>query len=858
MKMLKFSGWKAWSMASCCLMMLLWWMPLLFMGCSDPQSCDYDGDGLCPSEGDCNDYDATTTGDCTPSPGVETPLDSPAPSETPLDSPAPSETPGAEPSPSETPGDVSTPTVTPEPPTPQPDLDGDGVSVAGGDCNDADAAVYPAAAEVCDSKDNNCNGIPDEGLTYALYYRDADGDGFGSTEALYACGLTPGFAAQSGDCNDADAAVSPAAAEVCDSKDNNCDGASDEGVTQTFYRDEDGDGYGAAENTTAACTVPPGYVSNAADCDDTRADVHPDGTELCNQRDDDCDTQVDESGGFQWYLDQDNDGYGQDSVTTQACEKPSGYASQAGDCNDQSPGTYPGAQEQCNSVDDDCDTLVDEGVVTSTWYLDQDGDNYGQSSSTQQSCARPANYTDKSGDCDDTKASVYPGAKETCNNIDDNCSGTVDEGVTTTYYLDSDGDGYGSTTSTQACSMPTGYVTNAQDCNDKNAAIKPGVSELAGDSVDQNCDGKETCYKDADNDGYRPDSTSTVASSDTDCADAYEATSSDATGDCNDASASVNPKATELEGDSIDQNCDGKETCYVNADGDRYRLTSTLTSADTDCNDAGEAPASAPSPDCNDTKNYIYPGAPEVCGNGSDDDCDDSTADEAGQVGIGNNSYGTSIQNAVNALTTTGTINVCSGTYAAFSIEGKTGITLLAKNGANTVVVKGGSCSGIRIKSSSSITLNGIKVNSNKSNTSSTCDSGGGILVGQSNPIYIQSLEISSNYASAMGGGLYVTDSTVYVTSVAFKGNTCGDKGAGVYARGTSYVRLESSTLDGHPDNAGLYVRDTDADPVVYVKNTSFCNNEENDIKFDSGPAYDWDVTCSTLRTFTCTEGVCK
>jgi hypothetical protein len=71
------------------------------------------------------------------------------------------------------------------------------------------------------------------------------------------------------------------------------------------------------------------------------------------------------------------------------------------------------------------------------------------------------------GDCDDTDGNVYPGATEVCNGVDDNCDGNVDEGVLQTFYLDSDGDTYGDAgTSTQACSAPSGYVSNDGDCDD--------------------------------------------------------------------------------------------------------------------------------------------------------------------------------------------------------------------------------------------------------------------------------------------------------------------------------------------------------------------------------------------------------
>ncbi|MGB4928603.1 MAG: putative metal-binding motif-containing protein, partial [Chitinophagales bacterium] len=92
-------------------------------------------------------------------------------------------------------------------------------------------------------------------------------------------------------------------------------------------------------------------------------------------------------------------------------------------------------------------------------------------------------------DCQDNNAAINPGAAEICNGIDENCDGNIDEGVQTTYYADADGDTYGDAGSTtMACSMPEGYVEDATDCNDVDAAINPAATEVCN-GVDDNCDG---------------------------------------------------------------------------------------------------------------------------------------------------------------------------------------------------------------------------------------------------------------------------------------------------------------------------------------------------------------------------------
>jgi hypothetical protein len=241
---------------------------------------------------------------------------------------------------------------------------------------------------------------------------DADGDGF---DAAF-------------DCNDANPAINPSATEICNAIDDDCDTETDENVKSVFYADTDNDTYGNPVVTTLACTVPSGFVSNNSDCNDNNSLINPAATEICNIIDDDCDTQIDENVQSIFFADSDNDTYGNLNVTTFACSIPSGFVSNNTDCNDASNLVNPAAVEICNTIDDDCDTQVDENVK-STFYADSDNDSYGNLSVTTLACTVPSGFVSNSTDCNDANAAVNPGSAEVCNNIDDNCNAVTDEPV---------------------------------------------------------------------------------------------------------------------------------------------------------------------------------------------------------------------------------------------------------------------------------------------------------------------------------------------------------------------------------------------------------------------------------------------
>ncbi len=297
-------------------------------------------------------------------------------------------------------------------------------------------------------------------------------------------------------------------------------------------------------------TTIPSYITTDIDCE-TRVAPHDIGF-------DDFSTVM-----FTYYADSDNDTYGDpnDSTQTVSPTPPAGYVVNNTDCDDNNSSVHPGAAELCNGIDDDCNGQIDDNIVFSTYYADADGDGFGDLAVDSSACAPPVGYVSNSTDCNDANNAIYPGATEVCNGIDDNCDGQIDEGVLSTFYADTDGDGFGdAAVTTQACSAPIGYVSNNTDCDDNNNTIYPGATEICGNSIDDDCDGQvdegcgnNTWYADADADTYGDINNFIVDNNPTPPA-GYVADSTD----CNDANAAINPGATEICGNGIDDNCNGQ------------------------------------------------------------------------------------------------------------------------------------------------------------------------------------------------------------------------------------------------------------------------------------------------------------
>ncbi|MEZ4798648.1 MAG: lysyl oxidase family protein [Flavobacteriales bacterium] len=242
---------------------------------------------------------------------------------------------------------------------------------------------------------------------------------------------------------------------------------------------------------------------------------------------------------IQWYLDADNDGFGDPNEMVSNCIQPSGYVNNNLDCNDDDNTVYPNAPELCNTFDDDCDALVDED-----FDLDNDG------------------YTTCMGDCDDNNSLAHPGAFELCNGVDEDCDGSIDED----FDLDNDG-----------------YTLCNGDCDDNDPNVNPGVAEICGNNDDENCSGgiNEGCplytyFPDGDGDGFGLTS-GFIQVYDVTPPPGYVAVGND----CNDTNDTTYPGATEVCANLNDDDCDGfvDEGCSQALVANDYREDATTVNS---------------------------------------------------------------------------------------------------------------------------------------------------------------------------------------------------------------------------------------------------------------------------------------
>ena len=548
------------------------------------------------------------------------------------------------------------------------------------DCDDVDANNYPTNAEVCDGRDNNCDLVPDDGLTFVDYYPDNDADGFGSAAvpAITTCDgpPLPSWLTDNTDCDDGTGTVFPGAPETtADGIDQDCDGADD------CYQDADVDGVGVAlviGGTTLDCSAS-GESDRDDDCDDADPNNSPIQPELCDGQDNDCDTLVDEESILvDYWPDADGDGYGDGSVApVSVCTgAPAGFVDNPDDCDDTlaivNPGqpeltcdgldndcnvasldapdadgdgvavctdcddgdanNYPTNAEVCDGRDNDCDTVADNGLSFVDYWPDADGDGYGNplASPTNTCSGPPAGQVANNADCDDADGNNHPTNVEVCDGRDNDCDLVPDNGLTfVDYYPDNDADGFGSAAvpATTTCDGPPlpSWLTDNTDCDDGSGTVFPGAPETTADGIDQDCDSADDCYRDLDLDGVG--TPVVIGGATLDCSAFGESVRSD---DCDDADGGNYPGNAEL-CDGVDNDCDtlvDEESVFVDywpdVDGDGYGDGSSPPVSE--CAGAPVGYVANPD-DCDDTLFTVNPGAVELTCNGRDDDCNVATLD---------------------------------------------------------------------------------------------------------------------------------------------------------------------------------------------------------------------------------------
>ena len=283
------------------------------------------------------------------------------------------------------------------------DVDGDGHPVCG-DCNDNQATVFPGAPQLCDGINNNCNapGWP------AVPADEGDGDGDGRR----ACN----------DCNDANPAIYPGAPQPCDGINNDCNIPSWPGLAGTNEADDDGDTFSECQG----------------DCLDTAASIYPGASQTCDGSNNNCSAP----------------GWPSTAGTNEADDDFDTYTECQGDCNDANGAVRPGAAQVCDGVNNNCSA---PGWPSLAGTNDGDDDLDG--------------FSECAGDCNDASSSVRPGASQICDGVNNNCSAPGWPGLAGTNEMDDDGD------SQNECQS---------DCNDADASIFFGALEI-NDGKDNQC-----------------------------------------------------------------------------------------------------------------------------------------------------------------------------------------------------------------------------------------------------------------------------------------------------------------------------------------------------------------------------------
>ncbi len=521
--------------------------------------------------------------------------------------------------------------------------------------------------ETCDGLDNDCDGDVDEG-TARTFFLDRDGDGFGTDEqTMEGCEPEEGFTALEGDCDDDDDNSYPGADELCDQRDNNCNGTVDEGLATPWFADLDDDGWGDTNSLVEVCGQPDGHVDRPGDCHDGDAAIHPDAVEVCDGLDNNCAAGTD---------DEDPDLLATDLVclTDGVCSgaQPVCRGAEGWQCG--YPDAYQETETACDNIDNDCDGQTDEGLRTA-WWLDADEDGHGAIGSRVDACGPPSpRHVQQGGDCADQNAAIHPDADEVCDGLDNDCDASVDtmdngllpspdgclqqgvcrgtapscrgvrgwlciyqdprheEDETQCDGLDNDCDGVTDEDIARPCGTDTGVCTRGQEvctfgvygeCTGEQGVPETDDESAIGlcDRLDNDCDGQTdegcTCIE-----GDSIDCGTDVGL----CTVGVQRCTNGAYLACD----GVGPVAEVCDPQFSDGDCDGLDDIqeglttpyFVDRDRDGFGA-GVLRHR---CGPLGPGQA-ARAGDCDDDNNLIHPDAREVC-DGLDNDCNNNVDDD--------------------------------------------------------------------------------------------------------------------------------------------------------------------------------------------------------------------------------------
>ena len=615
-----------------------------------------------------------------------------------------------------------------------------------------------------------------------------------------------------------------------------------------WYRDQDNDGYGSPADTLVSCTEPSGYVATGDDCDDADPHTYPGAARFESATA--CMTDVD------------GDGYGATLVVA--------GADAGADCDDADPAISPAATEVCDSVDNDCDGDIDDDDASvdpgtlATWYADTDADGYGDASAATGACDAPSGHVTDDTDCDDTDSAVHPGATEVCDSADtdEDCSGLADDadsGVDTstysTWYADSDSDGYGDpAVTTDACDAPAAHVADDTDCDDTDSAVHPRATEVCDAAdTDEDCSGTAddadpgvdpathtTWYADTDADGEGDPGRTTAAC---DSPTGYVSNGTD----CDDTDATVGLTATEV-CDSQDNDCD---TLVDDADPDLDSSTASTWYEDADADGFGDATVTAltcaaPSgyvtdnTDCDDTFAYTYPGATELC-DGQQNDCDDTSwTDDAGLVSLETTAgawsddtatwaAGISALPASISLSSDGTAHVCEGTwYVALDVSAD--VEVVGEDGADDVILSGGDNDTVVTIQTDAITVgltdltirDGVGTHTPARLTTSVLYGGGVYCEALSNLDLTRTIITENTAYNA--AGLSSEGCDVTADSVEWTANTASNAVAAAWGYNVTWVEANSTYIGNEAPAQGgarFYGSDVTLTDILFDENTA-------------------------------------